>query len=178
MLFQYGSNMDPDRLNSAARLAGAAEALGVAQLQGWGVRFDLYSKSNQCVVTDIVPAKREHVEGVLYKVPYRLVVATRGQRSRMDRIEGAKRGQASNYRQRKILVLRDGRKIAARTYVGTVAGRNRFLRRPEDARRVSGEYFGHLLEGARRFGFPAEYVAYLQKQAGLLHNYTTLAVPP
>jgi hypothetical protein len=56
LLFQYGSNMEPDRLNSPDRLGGAARVLGVASLAGWGIRFDLYSKSYHCGVTDIVPA--------------------------------------------------------------------------------------------------------------------------
>jgi hypothetical protein len=94
MLFQYGSNMDPNRLNSADRLDGDAEVVGVARLKGWGIRFDLYSGGeNHCGVTDIIPRVREHVEGVLYKVPYRSVVAPRGQRSRMDVVEGAGFGQ-------------------------------------------------------------------------------------
>jgi len=44
-LFQYGSNMDPDRLNSGKRLNEAAEPVGVARLDRWGIRFDLYSET-------------------------------------------------------------------------------------------------------------------------------------
>src|ERR1700681_1911353 len=95
MLFQYGSNMDTGRLNSARRLGGTAEVVGVGRLKGWGIRFDLYSETNRCAVTDIVRSAREHVEGVLYQVPYRLVVSPRGKRSRMDEIEGARRGRKS-----------------------------------------------------------------------------------
>ena len=165
MLFQYGSNMDPDRLNSADRLNGTAEVVGVARLPGWGVRFDLYSEGNRCAVTDIVPSAREHVDGVLYRVPYRSVVAPRGERSPMDKIEGAKRGKESNYKRRKIWVWRNGKKIEARTYVGTVAGRMRFLTRSVRDRRVSGDYFGYVLSGARRFELPARYIAHLRRQA-------------
>jgi hypothetical protein len=167
ILFQYGSNMDPNRLNSADRLDGAAEVIGLASLKGWGVRFDLYGERAQGGVTNIVPSAREHVDGVLYRVPYRLLVASRGQRSRMDEIEGAKLGKKSNYKQRKVIVLRDGQKIEARTYVGTVAGRNRFLGRSGEDRRVSDDYFGHVLTGARRFKLPATYISYLRRQAGL-----------
>src|SRR6266481_6133332 len=87
ILFQFGSNMDPDRLNSDDRLGGAAQVIGVARLKGWGVRFDLYGELAQGGVTDIVQSAKEHIEGVLYKVPYELVVASRGERSAMDRIE-------------------------------------------------------------------------------------------
>ena len=167
MLFQYGSNMNPNRLNSTDRLDGAAQVVGAARLNGWGVRFDLYSESNGCGVTDIIPSTREHVEGILYRVPYRLVVAPRGRRSRMDEIEGAGLGKESNYKRLKLSVWRDGNKIKARTYVGTVLGRKRFLKRSNEDHRVSKAYFGYLLSGGRRFKFSKRYIAYLRKQAGL-----------
>lgn len=167
-LFQYGSNMDPDRLNSAERLGGAAEVIGVARLKGWGVRFDLYGERAQGGVTDIVRSAKEGVEGVLYKVPYELVVPPKGQRSRMDEIEGAGLGERSNYKRQRILVWKDGKKIEAQTYVGTVPGRRRFLRRPIRNRRVSKAYFGHLLAGARQFKFSQRYIACLRRHAGRL----------
>lgn len=170
MLFQYGSNMDPDRLNSAARLDGAAKAIGVGRLKGWGIRFDLYGELALGGVTDIVQKKTEHVEGVLYKVPYRSVVSPRGQRPRMDEIEGARLGEESNYKRLKISVLRGRKKVEPRTYVGTVAGRKRFLRRSTEDRLVSDTYFAHILTGARRFRLPASYVAYLRRQAVVRHE--------
>lgn len=166
MLFQYGSNMNPKRL--IERLDGDAKAIGTALLSGWGIRFDLYGELAQGGVTDIVRSAKEHVEGVLYKVPYRLVVAPRGERSAMDRIEGARLGKESNYKRLKISVWNDEEKIEARTYVGTVAGRKRFLRRSVQGRRVSKAYFRHILAGARRFRFPVKYIAYLRRQAGRL----------
>ena len=158
--------MNPRRLNSASRVDGAAQVVGVARLNGWGIRFDLYSKCNGCGVTDLIPSAREHAFGVLYRVPYRMVVAPRGQRSRMDRVEGAGLGARGNYKRIRILVLSDGEQIEARTYVGTAAGRRRFLSRPEEDRRVSNAYFRQLLIGAKRFRFPFSYVAYLRRKAG------------
>jgi Gamma-glutamyl cyclotransferase, AIG2-like len=166
MLFQYGSNMDPDRLNSSERLDGAAEVVGIARLTGWGIRFDLYSETNRCGVTDIIPSAREYVEGILFQVPYSLVVSAKGQRSRMDEIEGARRGKKGNYKRLKVLVEMGGKKIWALTYVGTVLGRRRYLKVSAEDRRVSDAYFNHLLIGARQFSFSADYVAYLQRQAG------------
>jgi hypothetical protein len=168
LLFQYGSNMKPGRLNSSKRLAGDARVIGVARMDHWGIRFDLYSANNECGVTDIVSAAREHVLGILYEVPYRSVVAPRGQRSCMDEIEGARRGHLSNYKRQKILVRRNGTKVEARTYVGTALGRKRFLRQSNNERRVSKAYFGYLLAGARRFRLPRSYVSYLRRQAGAL----------
>jgi len=170
MLFQYGSNMDPDRLNSDKRLKGAAEVVGVAQLPDWGIRFDLYSEGNQCAVADIVPSAREHVEGILYRVPYGKVIAPRGQRSEMDKIEGAGLGERSNYKRQKVSVVRNGKKIEARTYVGTVAGRRRFLRQSIEDRRVSADYFGYILGGARRFNLTRQYIGYLRRRAGAGHQ--------
>ncbi len=167
-LFQYGSNMNPARLNSEERLQGAAVVIGMARLWGWGIRFDLYSGgNNRCGVTDMVQRPQEHVDGVLYEVPYRLVVASRGQRSRMDVIEGAGLGRDSNYLQRKVLVSIKGGTVEARTYVGTAAGRDRFLRCPVEDRRVSRDYFAHVLRGARLFRLSAKYISYLRRQAGL-----------
>jgi hypothetical protein len=167
-LFQYGSNMEPGRLNSSDRLDGVAREVGVARLDHWGIRFDLYSTSNGCGVTDIVSSAREHVLGVLYEVPYRSVIAPRGQRSPMDKIEGARLGLKSNYKRQKILVQSKGKSVEAYTYVETAPGRKRFLRQSPNERRVSKTYFGYLLSGARQFKLPKSYVAYLRRQAGAL----------
>jgi hypothetical protein len=155
-------------MNSSNRLAGEAHVIGVARLDHRGIRFDLYSTSNECGVTDIVSSAREHVLGVLYKVPYRSVVAPRGQRSHMDEIEGAGRGRLSNYKRQKILVRKNGETVEARTYVGTALGRKRFLQQSLDERRVCRAYFKYLLAGARRFKLPRSYVSYLRRQAGVL----------
>ena len=162
--------MEPGRLNSSDRLAGVARVIGVARLDHWGIRFDLFSAKNDCAVTDIVPTAREHVLGVLYQVPYRTVVAPRGERSRMDIIEGARRGRLSSYKRLKILVRSNGEMVEARTYVGTALGRTRFLRESSENRRVSEDYFEYLLAGARRFNFPQSYVTYLRRQAGALKH--------
>jgi hypothetical protein len=156
------------RLNSPGRLAGVARAIGVACLDHWGIRFDLYSADNEYGVTDIIPAAREKVLGILYEVPYSSVIAPRGQRSPMDIIEGARRGRLGSYKRQKILVRRNGENVEARTYVGTVLGRKKFLRQSSQNRRVSKTYFKYLLAGARRFKLPKSYVAYLRRQAGAL----------
>jgi hypothetical protein len=80
--------MNPDRLNARERLNGAAVERGVARLNGWGIRFDLYSITNGCGATDIIQSAPEYVLGILYDVPTRLVIAENQQRSRMDEIEG------------------------------------------------------------------------------------------
>jgi len=170
LLFQYGSNMDPSRLNSPKRLEGKAKNPRAARLDGWSICFDVYSRCNKCGVTDILPSKSEHVLGVLFEVPYRVVIAPRGERSRMDVVEGAGLGATSNYRRKRILVRVGAEKHEARAYIGTVLARRRFLKLPERERRVSNAYFRHLLLGAELFGFPKRYVAYLKRRAGPLNT--------
>jgi Gamma-glutamyl cyclotransferase, AIG2-like len=154
-VFQYGSNMNAERLNSGKRLNDKARVVGVARLDGHGVRFDLYSTTNRCGVTDIVAAGDEHVLGVLYDIPIRLVIAPPGRRSKMDTIEGAQPDGTGNYKRVRLRVVMDGQDIDAVTYVGTGAGRRRFARRTSEEQRVSDNYFGHLVRGAQTFEFPA-----------------------
>lgn len=160
--------MNPDRLNCPDRLNQKARVVGVARLNGWGIRFDLYSETNGCGVTDIARAVNEHVFGVLYDVPIRLVVAQAGRQSRMDRFEGARPDGTGNYQRIRLSVTADERQLTAVTYVGTDVGRQRFARKTAAEQQVSERYFGHLESGAQAFRFPREYKAYLTEQAGPL----------
>src|SRR6476661_1911650 len=146
-LFQYGSNMDPECLNAPERLDGAAIVCGVARLEGWGIRFDLYSINNRCGVTDIVQSAQEYVLGILYDLPMSLVIAEGQHRSRMDEIEGARPDGNGNYQRISVTVAFQG-KTSALTYVGTRAGRERFAARTPQEQRVSVQYFKYLENGA------------------------------
>lgn len=168
MLFQYGSNMNPARLNGPERLNGAAEPIGVAILDGWGIRFDLFSKCNDCAVTDIVQSTDETVFGVLFEVPHELLITPSGGRSRMDEVEGARPDGNSNYTRELRYVIREEKQVQCHTYVGTRPGRQRYLKLTPQERRVSKDYFNHLLIGAKRFGLPNSYIKYLLRQAGSL----------
>jgi len=162
LLFQYGSNMSAARLNDPARLNGQAMPLSAARLDGWGIRFDLYSKTNESAVTDIVPAPGEHVMGVLFDVPESALAL-------MDKIEGVRPDGTGNYQQAQIEItaVLDGERVPAVTYVGTEAGRQRFTMQSADRQAVKAAYFQHVLAGAGQFGFSQEYVIYLRRQAGL-----------
>jgi Gamma-glutamyl cyclotransferase, AIG2-like len=171
-VFQYGSNMNPARLNSRERLNNKAKKPRVARLDGWGIRFDLYSECNGCGVTDITDrgkAASEYVLGVLYDVPVDLVVPVAGGRSRMDEIEGAKPDGTGNYRRIPVTIqVKNGRRISAITYAGTGAGRERFKCKWAEERQVSQDYFRHLERAAGKFRFPPDYRAYLREKAGAL----------
>jgi Gamma-glutamyl cyclotransferase, AIG2-like len=122
-VFQYGSNMNAERINSPERLDGKTRVAGVARLDGYGIRFDLYSIRNGCGVTDIAKAANEHVLGVLYEVPIRLVVAPAGRQSKMDEFEGACSNGTGNYLRIRLSVVMGKRNVSAITYIGTDAGR-------------------------------------------------------
>jgi hypothetical protein len=166
-VFQYGSNMSGERINCPNRLAGRAVVAGVARLDGYGIRFDLYSsQENKCGVTDIAESVNEHVLGVLYDVPIPLVIAPAGRRSKMDEFEGARPDGTGNYRRIRLSVAVGKRRVSSVTYVGTDEGRRRFAQRTAEERQVSEEYFRHLRAGAQASRFPQEYLAYLERQAG------------
>jgi len=171
-LFQYGSNMDPGRLNGPKRLRGRASHEGTARLDGWGIRFDLFSKCNGGAVTDIVKSQSEHVLGVVYQVPARLICAPRDVRSRMDCIEGAKLDGTGNYEKQRMSVLLNKRSCLVYTYIGTETGRKRFRSRSEEDRHVSAIYFNYLMRGAK--DFPEDYRAYLKQRAGSLKQSSPL----
>ena len=166
-VFQYGSNMNAERLNCPERLNGKARVVGVARLEGYGIRFDLYSQTNKCGVTHIVRAANEHVLGVPTDVPIRLSSGSTGKRSKMDEVEGARPDGTGNYQRVRLSVEMDKRNVSAVTYVGTDAGKRRFARRTAEEQHVSDEYFEHLRLGSQTFEFPGEYRAYLlERQAG------------
>jgi hypothetical protein len=172
-VFQYGSNMNPLRLNAPQRLNGKARSVGVARLEGWGVRFDLYSETNKCGVTDIVEAPGEFVLGVLYEVPISLVSPRAGARSRMDKIEGTNFEGTGNYRRQRVRVIVGARPVYAVTYVGTTFGRRRFVSKPIAKKQVSQEYFGNIEAGAKAFRLSKGYRAYLREKAGPLRENLT-----
>jgi len=169
-LFQYGSNMNPTRLNAPQRLDGRAKSIGVARLDGWGIRFDLYSVTNGCAVTDIIPARDEYTLGVLYDVPTPFVIARRGERSRMDKIEGANADGSGNYERQLIRVTFKSKSVVAITYVGTPMGRKKFDSKSIGERQVTQGYFANLEVGAKRFRLPQKYESYLREKAGALRK--------
>jgi hypothetical protein len=80
--------MSPERLNHFDRLNGRAKVLGVARLDGWGVRFDLFSRRNACVLANIVESRGEHVLGVLFFTYYKTLCFRTGsnEQAALDRL--------------------------------------------------------------------------------------------
>lgn len=69
LIWQYGSNMDEDRLNSPGRLEGSAKFVGLALKRGYRMAFT-HTNNEGVGTSDIVESDPTHfVIGVLYKIP-------------------------------------------------------------------------------------------------------------
>ncbi len=151
LIFQYGSNTDGERLNSAGRLDGAAEDRGRAvTLDEYEIAFDVWSNGNDCAASDLVevPGSRRHAWGVLFEVPENRLFehkARAGERT-LERIEGRR------YRPQPIRVQDlTGREVEATTFLVKPAER-------EPGLWTSADYVGHIVRGLRAHGVPADYV--------------------
>jgi hypothetical protein len=148
LVFQYGSNCSIERLNSPDRLNGDAVSLGRADLEGYTLRFDVWSDGNQCAASDIVEEADQIVQGVLYNVPDCLMTreTTPPGRRSFDSIEGP-RYERSDVRVRRP----DGSTVTAITYTA----------RPDSRRSdilTSVEYVTHIVMGLRDNAADAEYI--------------------
>lgn len=153
-IFQYGSNCDEKRLNSPDRLQGAARSLGKAQTADeFELEFDVYSKSNHCGASDIVPrpGSGKKVWGVLYDVPADLVYGSRkdGRRT-LEQIEGAL------YRPQPVLLDWNGSRVEAITFV---------VRNPVSGLKTSKDYVGHIIHGLRAHEVEEDYIESVRQKA-------------
>jgi len=144
-LFQYGSNMSSERLQSKVnehRLKFAPRGtrkqircLGRGRLSGWRFTLD-----------------RE------------LVDRTDGQRSVLDRIEGHRpTSNPENYRPRIVRLELGGARVSAITYVGTEDARRR-CREEHHGVRVDSQYAAAVLDGAAHADLPSDYQALLRRE--------------
>lgn len=156
LVFQYGSNMSSERMNSADRLKGDARDLGLVRtVRHCELEFDVWSTSNNCGASDIREGGDRQVWGVLCEVPEYLLdrktAKTRGRKS-LDAIEG------KHYARRTIAVQRpDGTVIDGQVITYTVI-------HPEGPQRTSLAYAMHLLTGLREHDAPDEYIRYVKQR--------------
>ena len=164
IIFQYGSNMSIDRLNSEDRLKGDAKFLKVARtVANFELDFTVWSENNDCAAADIRPNCGRTIYGVLYDIPdsliYRASAKQIGRKS-MDAIEG----EGTNYVRKIIEVMSlDSSPITAITYV---------VKDPKLNLQTSFEYVSYILKGAEENNLPKEYRAYLKAQ--ILKNNPSL----
>lgn len=155
LIFQYGSNLDVSRINGVERLNGQAIPLGVGELGGYQIVFNVWSKTNDCAVTNIQSVHHlistEILYGVLFYVPDQLLPKLRS-------IEGC---NSRTYREIAVKVnFRDSfgniNHVPALTYIGDEVGLKNFEEATD--KRISNEYALHILEGIQQFKMPGSYI--------------------
>ena len=155
LVFQYGSNCTAARLNSPNRLNGKAEDRGRAQtVEGFDIAFDVYSKTNGCAASDLVPAPGRKAWGVLYEVPDDFI---RGKRTdgkkTLTQIEGPR------YEEKTIQVVdQGGRTCEARTFMVRETERR-------DGLATSAAYVSWIVYGLRDHGVPEDWIAHVVEVA-------------
>lgn len=106
--FAYGSCMCPVDLKRSLGESTHRYVVGTATLKGYRLGFHYYSTKRQCGALDILPDLTHEVQGVLYRLPWRLS-------DRLDKREGVQQG---GYRHECVTVSSVGQTyIQVRTYV-------------------------------------------------------------
>lgn len=138
--FAYGSCMCPIDLKRTMGEDTYNYVVGRAILQGYRLQFNRRSRLRQCGVLDIVLAKESLVEGVLYKLPWRL----------SDRLDEREEVPNNGYRREIVTVESQGKIYEnVRTYV--VVDKLKQELAPNDW------YFNTVLRGAITCGLSEEY---------------------
>lgn len=138
--FAYGSCMCPVDLKRSLGENTHAFVVGPATLKGYRLGFRYYSAKRQCGALDILPDPYSEVQGVLYRLPWRLSHL-------LDHREGVHRG---DYRHESVAVERDGQSyIGVRTYI--VVQKTPLEIAPNDW------YFNVVLRGAITCKLPESY---------------------
>ena len=150
IIFQYGSNLDSERLNSSQRLRGDARYLGLAcTREPCELGFTVWSEGNGCAAADLIPGGSQPAWGALYEIPDALIRRdTAGDRPSMDSIEN----EGAEYRRTRIDVCHpDGQPVAAPVLTWLVAQRRYDLY-------TEFHYVRHILSGLFNKQVPADYL--------------------
>jgi gamma-glutamylcyclotransferase (GGCT)/AIG2-like uncharacterized protein YtfP len=135
VIWQYGPNMDEDRLNSSKRLNGKAKYIQAAIKKGYELSFT-HTNDDGVGTADIVAKPTGYVIGCLYEIPEEML-------EKLDQVEGVNYGA---YKRAKMNVTRiDGalpkssEPICAITYV--------VVNKEKNPPKTNTEYANHLLRG-------------------------------
>ena len=165
LIFQYGSNLSSERLNSHQRLRGDARVISVARtVKPYHFCFPVWGGINGCAAAGILPGGDRPVWGVVYEIPHELVVRNSIiDRPTLDGIED----EGRDYDRGPVdLIFRDGQ--APEEIVHTY-----HPRAPRDTLLTEWHYVAHILQGAREHGLPCDYQQYLLDC--MLRNNSNLA---
>ena len=147
LVFQYGSNCTRGRLNSPNRLKGHAEVIGPAEtVEDYDIAFDVYSQTNGCAASDLVPTPGRKAWGILY------CIRDEDMKILAD-IEGRR------YEQATVRVRdRDGNEHEAITFVVKEKERRQGLA-------TSAAYVSWIVYGLRDHGVPEDYIQHVLEVA-------------
>lgn len=146
LIWQYGSNMDEDRLNSPGRLDGSAKFVGLALKRGYRVAFT-HTNNEGVGTSDIIESDpTDFVIGVLYKIP-------EGKLPKLRSIEGVNSGahkEVANFKLTKLdhQLNETNQVVQVITYIVVRKERN-----PP----TNSEYANHILKGIRDRKMGTEY---------------------
>jgi len=148
LYFAYGSNMDWEQMRERCP---SARFVCVAKLPDHRLAFTRRSVKHDCGVADAVPDPNHEIWGVVYEI-------NETDLGRLDKSEGFSPGRAKNSyvrEERHVLAEGDPDKPMA-TYVY-------FARREAHPPLPNAEYKRLIVEGAKFWHLPADYVAELER---------------
>ena len=149
-IFQYGSNVEINRLNAPERLRDAATRVGRATtVDRFDLQFNVYSCGQKCGVANLIPGGRI-IYGALYDIPDDRVYRDKkinGLKT-LDEIEGKR------YHRELIRVCHGGGTCDAVTYLASPAGTEL---------KTARDYTNHITSGLRVIGAPQEYIDYVER---------------
>jgi Gamma-glutamyl cyclotransferase, AIG2-like len=189
-LFQYGSNMDRERFierieeeygrHAPSGTPVVATLLGAARLDGWCLRANLWSATQErkkrrersigdiraCRVANIVREDGAAVWGALYEIATALVTRCDGERSVVDRLEGHRTTRdPENYAKICVTVDLFGESATAWTYIGLREAIDR-CEREHPGTVCDPGYVDTVIAGARSIDVPGEYMKVLDAALG------------
>ena len=147
LVFQYGSNCTRGRLNSPNRLKGHAEVIGPAEtVEDYDIAFDVYSQTNGCAASNLVPTPSRKAWGILYRIrdeDMKILADIEGRR----------------YEQATVRVRdRDGNEHEAITFVVKEKERRQGLA-------TGAAYVSWIVYGLRDHGVPEDYIQHVLEVA-------------
>ena len=143
--FAYGSNMEAARI---VKRCPSAKFLFKAKLPDFRLDFTRFSTGNQCGVADIIRDLSATVWGVVYEIDDK-------DKTALEKFEGV---PVRAYEPCTVEVQPDGdraRSIQATTYV--------VVTKLDPRPKPDAEYKARIVNGAKHWKLPAEYIASLEK---------------